>query len=153
GDDDEQREPVGAVGHARGDEADRLDRDDARDVELEHSRVLAALGVDVEVAAALDDARVDREPDAVGRLELEAEVERAEVAAVGRERETGDHADAVDGGLQGTEIRRERSRELDGNARTAAVVGDRDPQVERDDLDRAELDVGRYRDLDATAAF
>ncbi len=40
-------------------------------VELERAGVLALVEVEVEIAAALDDAGVDRQADAVGRLEAE----------------------------------------------------------------------------------
>ena len=118
--------------------------------ELQRARVLAALAVDVEEAAAADDARVDREPDAVRRLEAHVELRGPEVAApaVG-ERDVGVHTDAVDRDLQGPETRLERARQLDRDA----GVRDAGRQVHRLDLDRTERHVGRNRDLDRGAAF
>ena len=55
--------------------------------ELEHAGVFLAVEIEEEVAAALDDADVERQADAVRRLEAEREVERPEVALVLR-RET-----------------------------------------------------------------
>ena len=65
--DDEQREAARAVGHFCGDEPDGGDRQEVRDLELQGARILAAGGIDVEVAAALHDARIYGETDAVRR--------------------------------------------------------------------------------------
>ena len=96
GDDDQQREARRAVGHPGGDQADRLEREELGELELERAGVLAPVGVEVEVAAARDDAGVERQADAVRRLEAGVECRRAEVAATGREGQVGLHAHPVD---------------------------------------------------------
>ena len=55
------------------------------ELELKRAGVLAPLGVDREKAAAGDDAGVDRQPDAGGRLERDIDLGRPDVAAPGRE--------------------------------------------------------------------
>ena len=51
-------------------------------VELERAGVLAAVRIDEEIAAALDDAGVEREADAFRRQELQLEIDGAGVALV-----------------------------------------------------------------------
>ena len=58
GDDNQQREAAGAIGHLRGDESDGGNREEAGDLELQCAGVLSAVGVDVEIAAAAYDAGV-----------------------------------------------------------------------------------------------
>ena len=63
------------------------------EVELHRAHVLALVHVEREKATTLDDADVDREPDAGRRLETEIEVERAEIPrVVGREGERANDA-------------------------------------------------------------
>ena len=108
----QQRPAVGAAGELGGEDADRLDRDRA-EAELEDAGVLALVGVEVEVAAALDHAGVEREADPRGRLEGEAEVGRAEVAAVVGEGERGGRAHALDGHRERSELGADRARGLE----------------------------------------
>ncbi len=148
-DDHEQREAGRAVGVLGRDQPDRLQAQEVGDGELERARVLAAVDVDEQVAAALDHARVDREPDAVGWLEAEREVGGAEVpVAVGREAELDAQPDVLDHGLQRAELALDRRA---GFERDDAWLG-ADRQRGRDDLDRPELDVRRQADLQAAAA-
>ena len=67
GNDDQQREAGRPVRVLRGDQADRGQRQEVGEDQLQRARVLPALGVDVEVAAAGDDAGVDGQADTVGR--------------------------------------------------------------------------------------
>src|SRR5436190_7854416 len=69
-----------AVGELGRQERERLDRDEADEVELEPAGVLALVGVDDQEAAALEAARLERQADAGGRQEAEPDVERTEVA-------------------------------------------------------------------------
>ena len=79
--------PLRAVRHLRGDDADRLEREEAGEDELERAGVFALVGIEIEIAAAAYDAGVDRKADAVRRLEAERQIDRAEVL-VGRRRRT-----------------------------------------------------------------
>ena len=113
-----------------------LSDEEFADDELERAGVLALVEVEVEIAAALDDAGVDRQADAVRRLEAEREVERAEVAAaVGGERRRGGDADVLDHGLHHRQVALDRCAELDRDPTVAELDGD----VERSDLDRPRL--------------
>ena len=66
-----------------------------------------------------------------------------------REGHPGDDADPVDGGLEYPEVGGEGSGQLDREREIASGLGDADPHVQGDDLDRAEGDVRRDGDLDA----
>ena len=106
-------------------------------------------GVEEEVAAALDDAGVEREADAVRRLEAEPEVGGAEVAvAAGRERQLDAQPDVLDDGLQRSELALDRRAELERDRAVVRADGDR----RRLDLDRPELDVRRQLELEAATA-
>ena len=146
---DQQRETRGAVGVLRGDDADRPDRQELQELELEGSGVLAAVGVQEQVAAAADDAGVDGQPDAVRRLEAELQVREAEVAvAVRRERQVRVRADVLDDRGDRAELCLDRAAEVDRE--TAA--GEADPDGDRLDLDRPELDVRGDLHLEPAAA-
>ena len=117
--------------------------------QLERAGVLPAVGVEEEVAAALDDAGVDREADAVRRLEAERTIDRPEVAgAVGRTRGPPAHADVLDDRLERPEHRAETGR---------AVIGSGLPRTRRrasgSRPNRAELHVQRQSQRQARAAL
>ena len=148
-DDDEQREARGAVRQLRRHEADRLDGHDLGDRELGDARVLALVGIEVEVAAALDDRSVDGEAGAARRLEPETEVERAELRVrAAREPQLRECADAVDRDRDRAERAREAGRDLE---RDRPVGLDPEHEVDDLELDRPERLVDRDRDLDAAA--
>ena len=72
-----------------------------------------AVGVEEEVAAALDDARVDREPDAVRRLEPEPERSTGPrlPSRAGGNVSVAAQADVLDDGLQRAELALDRRAE------------------------------------------
>ena len=138
-------EPSGIAGR---DEPDRLEAQEVGDGELERAGVLAAVDVDEQVAAALDHAGVDRQADAVGRLEAEREVGGAEVAvAVGREGQLDAQADVLDDGLQRAELALDGCAGFERDDARSRAYGQRG----RDDLDRPELDVRGQADLETAA--
>ena len=136
-------------GQLRVDQADRLERQEVGDRQLERAGVLALVEVEEEVAAALDDAGVDGEADAVRRLEAEREVGRAEVAlAVG-----GKVNVAVSPMFSTTALSTDRSPLMVAASSTGCrrrLNLTRDQR--RHDLDRPELDVRGDGDLEAAAA-
>ena len=91
------------IGHARRDEADRRKREEVGDRQLQHAGVLLLVEVEVQITAAGHDARVDRQADALRRLECEVGVHHAEVAGViGGEAQTDFGADLLDRRGEGT---------------------------------------------------
>ncbi len=96
GDEHEQGEAGRGVGQAGSDEADGGEREPALEAQGEDAGILAALGVEVQEAAAADGGGVDLQPDAVGGFEAEVKVSDAEIAAVLGEREGAAEADTVD---------------------------------------------------------
>ena len=58
-----------AVGQDGVEDADDLDLDDLGERNVEHAGVLALVGIEEDVAAAGNDAGIDRDAEAVGRLE------------------------------------------------------------------------------------
>src|SRR5439155_12144579 len=81
GDDDEEREAFGSVGHAGGDEPDGSDGEEIGDHELENAGVFFSVEVEVEVPATLHGSGVYGQTDAVRRLKADAEIQRTEIAA------------------------------------------------------------------------
>ena len=71
------------------------------EAQLEDAGVLALVGVEVEEAAALDRLGVDRDADAVRRLEAEVHVDQAEVRLDAAGAQVEPHADPVDRQVNG----------------------------------------------------
>ena len=147
-DDRDEREALRAVRHLRVDHADRRNREKIEDAELERARILAAIDVDEQVATALDDAGVDRQSDPVRRLEAKADVDRAEVAALAREREVRAQPDVLDDRGKRAKLRLEGGAEIDRQP----VARHLDRYREALDLDRAQADMGRNLDLEGRCA-
>ena len=139
---DQERPAVGAVRPLRGDQGDRLDAE-GDDLELESARVLAVLGVDVEVAAALDRPDVEGEADALRRQELD---EVADVAdAVGDGPEIEGSADLVDRRLERPELEGEAAADLERRVgRQLELQGD---ELHREDAEER----GSHRQVDLQA--
>nr|WP_159394157.1 hypothetical protein [Streptomyces sp. NRRL S-495] len=144
GDHDQHREAVGAVRHPGADQADRLEIHEPGELQLQCAGVLAARRVGRQEAPAGDHPGVDRETDAGGRFELEADVQGTEVAALAEPRPD-DHPDPVDRRLDRTQLGLEGGGDLQ---RHRAVRADPRAQVQRGDLDRAQLQVGRDRQVE-----
>ena len=123
-DQQQQRIPGGRFG---ADQRNRLDAD-GHQFQFQRTAVVAARGVDEQIAAALDDARVERETDAVGRLEFEFQTGRAGVHIE-------QHAEPVDRRLERPERHAERRRQLDLQLEETAVVG-RNAEVDELQLKR-----------------
>ena len=81
-DDDQQREALAAVGQLGVEDADRLDLDNALELQFERAGIFALVGIEIKEAAAAEAAAVDVETDAVGRLEARVELHRPEIAAL-----------------------------------------------------------------------
>ncbi len=113
GQDNEQREALGAVGHFGGDEADGSDREEVGNLQLQSARVLSACGIDVEIAAAGDHTCVDTEANAFWRFEGECGSDRTEIASGLREGEIDGETDVLDNSLQRTEIALQRCSQRD----------------------------------------
>ena len=147
-DDDDQRETVGPVGHTGADDADRLEAQELREGKFERARILAALGIDVEEAAATHRPCIDREADPRRRLERDVDLERTCIAAALREGEPGFRPHARYGGLQRPERRRDVRGEFDGNG----AILEASDQIDIVDRDGTQRDVRRHRDLEGCAA-
>ena len=120
GDEDDQRVAATAVGHARRDQAERLERDVVAERELHRARVEALGFVSEEEPAAGDDpARVYGEADAFGRLEPRAEIDRAQVAAPELQRDL--RADVGDGGADRPDARATGDPERAGQSLRSAL--------------------------------
>ena len=122
----DERVAAAAVGHARGDEAERLERNLLAQRQLHRAGVEALRLVVKQKAAAGDDAvRVDRQADARRRLEIQVRVDRTEVAVAERNRRQ--RADTIE--------------------QLAAMIGI-DPAALRGTVDRFNGFVARGRDED-----
>ena len=143
----QQRPTLAAVRPLRREQSDRLDRE-RQELELECAGVLAPLGVDEQVPAALDHAGVEDEADALRRRERDEVgrpivVGRLELVQVER------HADAVDGRRERAELEREPAAQLERQRRLEL-------QLELEELDREDAEERRRHgqvDLDARAAL
>ncbi len=76
GDDDQQREALRPVRHAGAEQADRLERDAALDLELQDAGVLLVFRVKGEIAPADDRLRVEDQPRTVRWLGVQHDVDR-----------------------------------------------------------------------------
>ena len=145
GDDEQERETVGAVGHLGGDEPDRLDGDDLGDRQLGHTGVFALVGIEEQIPAADDDPGVDAEPGTLGRLEPDADVDGTGIAAViVFEREIDLEPDLLDDRLQ----RAERGRQIDGETNWKLLPLDPDRDGDGADVDRPQAEVHRQLDFE-----
>ena len=147
-DQQQQRPAILTSRQLGGEDADRLDRDRA-EAELEDPGVLALVGVEEQVAAALDHPSIEREADARRGLEGEVEVRRTEVAASRGEGEGGGRAHPLHSQSEGSQLGAHGT----GGLQLEPVGGDGEPEVQQLQLDRAELDVDRDVDGESGAAL
>ena len=87
------------------------------ELQLERAGVFAAAGIEEQEAATGKAAAIDRQADAVRRLEADIELQRPEIAAVVGEGETKRHADAVDRCGKRAELAAQCGRDLNRNGR------------------------------------
>ena len=115
GDDQHHRIALVAAGHARGDEADRLQRHQARDFEFEHAAVLMLDRVVEDEAAALDRLGVDADADGARRQPTEIHVREVEVARCRCRRPGQPRAQAhmIDARKHRADVRADRDRDAD----------------------------------------
>ena len=117
-DEDQQRPARRAVGPLGRDQGDRLDAEPGEDFSSSAPAYSPLLGVDEEVAAALDGAEVEGEADALRREERD---EVADVVdAVGERGEVDGGAELVDRGLERAELEREAAADLERRLRRRA---------------------------------
>ena len=122
---DQQQQRI-AGGRLGADERNRLDAD-RHQFKFQRAAVIAG-GVDEQITAALDDARVERKTYPVGRLELESKTGGAGIHIE-------QHAEPVNRRLERTEAHTERRRQLDLQLEETAVVGC-DAEVDELQLER-----------------
>ena len=151
GDQDQQRESLAAVRHLGIDDADRLERDDVLERELEAAEVFALVGIQLEEAATPHRPRVDRQADAARRLERKGDVRHSEIAAALREADERAQADAIDDGRERPELGRELRGEHDRDRGRGRPESDR--HVEPADLHDRQIDLQRDEDFDAALSL
>src|ERR1019366_4281792 len=101
GDDEQERKAAGTVRHDRVQNTDHSDLNGIQQGQLQDARVLPFGRVERNVTTAGHNARVNRKPQPVRRLESQGQIENAQIARL--EFQAGGDADAVDGCLDGSQ--------------------------------------------------